>query len=162
MTNGNKQERSPMVRFVLCAFLLLLLLANIWIRVSVRKVNIAAEGEAALQISGSVRYTLPAGSYVVEEPIGKSSGSSSAIPYMTWDRVCFNVKVRDRSGKQFYMAVRVQGKELKALQEGIAVELKGLGSRLDDEMAERQRNAVYEPSIPVYPVCLNDNNQPGL
>lgn len=162
MMKKNNQRKRSMAKYILPVFLLLLLIANIWIRVSVRKADIAAEGEAALKLSGRVRYTLPEGSYEVEEPFGEVSGSSSSVPMMTWDRVYFNVKVTDRKGRQFYMAVRVQGKELEALLNGTPAELKGLGSPLSKEDAERQKASVHDASLPVYPVCLNDNNQPGL
>ena len=157
-TDKSKPEKKrSMAAYVLPAFLILLLAANILIRVATPRVNLYEEGKDAITSYGKAIYVLPEGSYEVLGSFADEAGSTSHIPMYTWERQYFSILVTDASGEKFVMAARVQGREMHALSTGRPVELKGMVSSLSDEKAAKlQESMPYAARTLVY-CCLNDN-----
>lgn len=154
-----KENRRGVVFYVLLVFLIVLLGANIYIRVSINRVNLYEEGKRSLGIHAHTLYTLPEGSYTVLGSFAEEYGSTSYITFSAFERKYFSLLVTDACEEQFIMAARVQGRDLSALEEGRAVELKGLGSKLTSEKAALMYESLTDMAVDITDYCLYDNEE---
>ena len=160
ITEKNKyQKKKPRNKaaYALMAFLTVLLLANIYIRVATPRVNLYEEGRRALGIHHPSLYTLPEGTYTILGEFSTEFGSTSHITFSAIERKYFNLLVTDAGGDQFIIAARVQDRELQALEEGRSVELKGLGAQLIPELADMMYISLGDTIVDITGYCIYDN-----
>ena len=157
-----RRNRKDVMFYVFLVFLIVLLGANIYIRVAIYRVNLFEEGKSSLGIHAHTQYTLPEGTYTVLGKFAGEYGSTSHITFSAIERKYFSVLVTDAHGEQFVMAARVQGRELSALEEGRTVELKGLGSELAPEKEALMRESLADMAADISGYCIYDNGEGGF
>ena len=160
MKEKNKyQEKKPRNKaaYALMAFLTVLLLANIYIRVATYRLNLYEEGRRTLGTHAHTLYTLPEGTYAVLGEFAMEYGSTSVITFSAIERRYFSLLVTDADGDQFIIAARVQDRELRALEEGRSVELKGLGGQLTPEKADMMNRSLGDTIVDITGYCIYDN-----
>lgn len=139
------------------AFLTVLLLANIYIRVATYRLNLYEEGRRTLGTHAHTLYTLPEGTYTILGEFAREYGSSSLITFSAIERKYFILLITDAGGDQFIIAARVQDRELQALEEGRSVELKGLGTYLTSEKADMMYRSLGDTTVDIIGYCIYDN-----
>ena len=151
-TRGNK-----LIALVFCFLIFVLFLFASYINLPRNKaINIYKNGISSFYELNDKWYCLEAEHYKVLDEFGDfvtvDSTFLSSVKYYY-----FNVLVTDSGGEQFIMGVRTD-KKTEQLRNGNSVDLYGMISPLNEEIATVQLEKLNDNHIPTFSLSLNDND----